>query len=324
MPRLSWTDTQQLCSSALEGIGYSAAEADRVTEHLLAAEAAGLTALGLARVAWIAEIVSAGHAVGDRSNIVSAGTGHVKVDGCGSLGYLAVETALEAAVPLARANGVAVATVNNVFLTGVLRVYGGRLAEKGLACVMTSSAAPAIVVPPGGKSPALGTNPIAIAVPDWSGRPLVFDTSSTSIPYSELKTRALHKKPLPLGVAVDQDGKPTTDATSAMKGGLLAWAGHRGYGMALAVASLGMLAGAPAKAETLSDCGFVGLIFDPRKIGADVADLAKLRDAIALSMAQPDAQLPGDRWREAQSKARREGVAVSDKIWHALEALQST
>lgn len=322
MPTLSWQATKQLCALPLRRAGYSPSEADRVAEHLVAAEAGGVVSLGLSRVIWIVELVTSGRPTSDPSALDSSSNSHVAIEGNGGLGYLAVEKALALALPLAREHGVAIASARNIFLTGVLRVYAHRLADEGLACFITSSAAPAILVAPGGTRPVLGTNPIAFGVPDKSGQHLVFDTSSTQISYSELRANASLGQSLPVGVAVDAHGSETTDAQQALDGGLLPWGGHRGYGMAVAVAAMGMLVGAPPAPIDLSSCGFLAVVFDPQVVGSGLADTLELRGVLEGSMVPgTPARLPGAHWQQSQSNARQRGLSISDELFTSLRDL---
>ena len=47
--------------------------------------------------------------------------------------------------------------------------------------------------------------------------------------------------PLPEGVAIDEHGRPTTDAGAARRGAILPFGGHKGYALALAMHALGVL-----------------------------------------------------------------------------------
>jgi LDH2 family malate/lactate/ureidoglycolate dehydrogenase len=47
--------------------------------------------------------------------------------------------------------------------------------------------------------------------------------------------------PLPEGVAIDEHGRPTTDAAAARRGAILPFGGHKGYALALAMHALGVL-----------------------------------------------------------------------------------
>ncbi|GII76001.1 delta(1)-pyrroline-2-carboxylate/Delta(1)-piperid eine-2-carboxylate reductase [Sphaerisporangium rufum] len=317
--RLAWEQAHRLAVGALTSLGYSEPEASAITDHLLAAEAAGITALGLRRISWIAEIIAAGAPPGDPSEVVPARGGCVLVDGHGGIGYLAADRAVAAAAESARAGGVAVAAVRDVFLTGSLRVYGDRLARQGLAGIITSSAAPAVVAPgPGGRR-VLGTNPFAVFVPGHPV-PLVFDTGVTSLTYSELARRAAAGEPIPAGCGLDRTGEPTTDAAAVLDGGaMLPWAGHRGFGLAVAVQALAMMAGGPAVPGGLAGCAMVIFAVDPRALdpAAPVPDLGELAGVLDRAGGRP----PGLRWAQAQRAGREQGLRVEPATVTSLREL---
>jgi len=98
-----------------------------------------------------------------------------------------------------------------------------------------------MVAPPGGAKPALGTNPIAFGFP-MQGDPLVIDLGTSAFMGTDLQFRQRLGIPVPEGVAIDERGRPTTDAAAARRGALLPFGGHKGYALALAMHALGVLA----------------------------------------------------------------------------------
>jgi len=189
-------------------------------------------------------VLDAGAPRGDPSTL-DDGHPAAAVDGHGGIGYPAVERALSAALLRLPKAGVVVIGVREVFLTGVLRSYASSLAVRGVASILTSSAAPAVVASSRGGRSVLGTNPLCIGV-SAGPRPLLFDTGSTTVPYSELRagTRPAGRWPtvpewMPRGCPL-----PTPPPFSTA-GRCWQWAGHRGFGLAAAVQALGMLVGAP-------------------------------------------------------------------------------
>lgn len=100
---------------------------------------------------------------------------------------------------------------------------------------LTSTAAVPQVAPYGGNAAALGTNPLCIAVPGGERGPLILDMSTTVVARGKVQLAALEGKPIPLGWAVDAQGRPTTDAVVASKGRMVPLGGYKGYGLALMV-----------------------------------------------------------------------------------------
>ena len=99
----------------------------------------------------------------------------------------------------------------------------------------SSTNAPAAVAPTGGRTPMLGTNPIAIAIPTDRELPMVLDMATTVVARGRIALHAKQDKPLEPGWAFDGDGIPTTDPHAAMKGLLAPIGGYKGYGISLAI-----------------------------------------------------------------------------------------
>jgi delta1-piperideine-2-carboxylate reductase len=68
---------------------------------------------------------------------------------------------------------------------------------------------------------------------------------------------------LPPGLAFDADGNPTQDGRAAARGGVAAFGGQKGYGMAFAIHALGLLAGAAIPRGLVQDYGCLFLVVDP-------------------------------------------------------------
>ena len=77
-----------------------------------------------------------------------------------------------------------------------------------------------------------------IAVPGRDGPALLIDQSCTSCAYVALRSAAESGADIPADWAVDADGRPTTDARSALSGALLTFGGSRGANISLMVEML--------------------------------------------------------------------------------------
>jgi LDH2 family malate/lactate/ureidoglycolate dehydrogenase len=110
----------------------------------------------------------------------------------------------------------------------------------------------------------LGTNPIAIAVPSSRG-PIVLDMGTSAYMMTEVMLRERLGELLPEGVALGPEGEPTRDPTAARRGALLPFGGYKGFGLALMMQALGLLAGSGSDAE--SDYGYLFVAFRPDLFG---------------------------------------------------------
>ena len=104
--------------------------------------------------------------------------------------------------------------------------------------------APPAVAPHGALKSLFGTNPICFGTPTASKIPFILDTSISMINRGKIRVAARNNKKIPINVALDKFGNPTTNAKKALEGVQLPIAGFRGSGMAWMVDILsGVLTG---------------------------------------------------------------------------------
>jgi L-2-hydroxycarboxylate dehydrogenase (NAD+) len=114
--------------------------------------------------------------------------------------------------------------------------------ENQIGLVFTNSSP--IIAPTGSIKPLIGNNPWSISVPT-KGNPITLDLANTIVAKGKLRIAKQNGESIPLGWALDQNGKETTDPTEALKGVVLPIGGYKGYGIALMVEILaGILTGA--------------------------------------------------------------------------------
>jgi LDH2 family malate/lactate/ureidoglycolate dehydrogenase len=153
-----------------------------LAEHFADAERRGKRTHGLARIDWLATRTD--RARQSRAERVVSEPGFERWDGRGALGYLTMHAICEAqlADPPARARLVVAADTEPI---GVLGYWVRRLAEAGLAAVLTATSPRRLASPEGGP-PLAGTNPIAIGVPSSDGPPLVADVSMGAVTHGHV------------------------------------------------------------------------------------------------------------------------------------------
>ena len=122
--------------------------------------------------------------------------------------------------------------------------YAEQAVKKKLVVLCFTNAPPAIA-PYGARKSLFGTNPICFGTPTGNKVPFILDTSVSMINRGKIRVAAKLGHKIPLGVALDRFGKPTTDAKKALKGVQLPIAGFRGSGLAWMVDIMsGVLTGA--------------------------------------------------------------------------------
>jgi LDH2 family malate/lactate/ureidoglycolate dehydrogenase len=158
--------------------------------------------------------------------------------------------------------GMAVAGVRNSQLI-VPGFYARMAAEAGLIGFACANAIP-MVAPPGGSTPTFGTNPFAYAIPAGRYPPVVLDVATTTGAAFKVRLAAQRNRPVPEGMVLDHEGRPTSDPNEFVRGGLMAPLGspaapHKGFGLALVIDALaGVLTGAAFARDLASEPATAG------------------------------------------------------------------
>jgi len=317
---MTLAEIEDLAREALEGAGASLDNAASVARSTKLAERDGIRSHGLLYVPIYAEHVACGKVDGRAEPTVEqTRPGAIRVDARSGFAHPAIDAGWGAFTDSVRDCGVAAMTVHNSYNCGVLGHHAERLAEQGLLG-MCFTHAPASIAPVGGSKPVIGTNPFAVAVPDGDGgAAIVIDQSASVIAKSEIMLRARAGDPIEPHWALDDQGRPTTDAALALKGSMAPSGGYKGFGVGLMVEILAScLAGAVSSRDASPFSGTAGgpprtgqcfIGFDPGAfVGAGfTGNINALVDAIDD---QDEARLPGARRKANRERIEREGAVV--------------
>ena len=309
---------------ALASLGLDAEEARIITDHLVDSALCGYDYIGLPRVLTIAEDPRT-RQPRTPIKVVRETKLSLLLDGGNHTGYYAVHHATERAIEKARAAGVAIVGAHNSYLSGRNAYYLEMIAKAGLVGIHIASALP-VVLPLGGMRAALGTNPLAMGFPSQRG-PVIFDMGTASMMRSEVIFHSRIERELPEGVALDASGHPTRDANEALRGGILPFGGHKGYGLSFAIQAMCLLAGAALPRNQIQDYGFLFVVFDPELlIPADqfkkqVEELIRKVKATPLRPGHSEILIPSERAFREREKRLKEGVSLALPVYERLAAL---
>ena len=166
-----------------------------------------------------------------------------QIDANDSIGFVAADIAIKTAIKNAKKTGIGLVGVKNSGHYGLSGYYAEQATKKNLVTMIFTNAPPA-VAPHGALKSLFGTNPICFGTPTGSKVPFILDTSISMINRGKIRVAARNNQKIPEGVALDNKGRPTTDAKKALKGVQLPIAGFRGSGLAWMVDILsGVLTG---------------------------------------------------------------------------------
>lgn len=322
--RLSIEQIEDTARRALVGAGAAPVAAASVARAVAAAERDGIASHGLAYVPTYCEHVRCGKVDGAAIAAVSrVSPSVVRVDAATGFAHPAIDAGAPELVAATRETGCALLAVTQSYNCGVLGYHVERLAESGLLAIGFTNA-PASIAPVGGKRPVVGTNPIAVAVPDGkSGAAFVIDQSSSVVAKSEIMVRARRGGEIPAHWALDAEGRPTTDADVALKGSMAPAGGYKGFGIGLLVELMAAaLTGSTLGIKASPFSGTAGgpprtgqcfIAIDPVLPSQD-AFHDRVADLIEAVRQQEGARMPGERRMHCREKALAEGVLVDEAL----------
>lgn len=322
--RLSVAEQRALGCRALTRIGLTADEAEIVTDHLIDNSLCGYAFAGLPRILAMAEapqIKAPRRPIG----ILHETPVSALLDGGNHVGYIAVLRGAEVAIEKARATGVGVVGIAHTWFSGRNAYYLEKIARAGFVGIHTVGGSP-MVVPTGATKPALGTNPLAIALP-CDPDPFMFDMGTGATTWGEVMLRTYTGENFPDGMGVDAQGRPTNSAAEIAKGGLLPFGGYKGFGLSLAIQAMGLLAGASLAHGSVQDFGPLFIVFDPGLLVPSERFKAELSQLIATIKALPrqpgvaEIRIPSERAYRERAQRRGDGILLERRVYDRLMAL---
>jgi LDH2 family malate/lactate/ureidoglycolate dehydrogenase len=322
--RMTPGEARALGEESLRRLGYPQDEAAIITDQLIDNALCGYRFASLPRILAIA---------GDektrqprrRITVIRETPVSALLDGGNNVGYVAAYRGAELAIEKAKVSGMAIVGVSDSYYSGRNAYYVEMIARAGLVAIHTASAKPR-VLPPGGTRPALGTNPIAIGFPN-EGEPVVYDIGTAAMMWGEVLLHAQLGLPIPDGVGFDAAGQPTADANEVVKGGVVPFAGHKGYGLSFAIQALGLLAGAALPRGEVQDYGFLFIAIDPAILlgpgvfAGQMSELVERMKATPLAPGVDGIRIPSERAFRERARRREEGIVLDRLVVESLRGL---
>jgi LDH2 family malate/lactate/ureidoglycolate dehydrogenase len=315
-------EARALAERALRRIGYAADEARIIADHVVDAALCGYEYSGLAKILNVLESPRFKEPRRPLSVLRETEVSTL-YDGGNNVGMLALHHATLGAIEKAQRRGIALVGVTNAWMSGRSAHFVEMIARADLVGIHTVSCS-RLVAPLGGTRPIFGTNPIAFGLPSADG-PVVFDMGTSAFMMTEVMLRERLGESLPPGVALDGDGRPTTDARAAREGALLPFGGHKGFGLGFIMQALGLLAGSALDLER--DNGYLFIVFKPdllvplETFRRELSELVARVKAVPRQAGVEEIRIPSERSFRNRARALREGIPVDRAVYDALGAL---
>ncbi len=251
----------------------------------------------------------------------------VLVDGDRGIGIpVAYEVTLKV-IEKAKKVGLGLGAARNLWNVGALAYYVTMIAKEGLIGVSLANAKARIGIP-GIKSPLVGTNPIAVAIPTGNG-PLVLDMALSTVAVGKIVLAARKGERIPEGWALNKEGKPTTDPKEALEGYLTPVGGYKGLGLAIMVDILcSIFIDAPYSLiiggkGPYTQGGFLIMALSPNLFRSDaefVRDLRNYVETLKSLPKEPTAEvlMPGEPEARCFEERSAKGIPLDDGVWEQL------
>ncbi|PJN89735.1 ureidoglycolate dehydrogenase [Bacillus sp. mrc49] len=236
-------EAKRLVIQKLTEAGLEEVSAEKVAEVLVHADLRNVNSHGVLRTEHYVNRIKAG-GINLDPQISFEKTGPVTgvVDGDDGFGHVIGEEAMNHAIEMARNNGIGMVTACNSSHCGALSYFVQKATDAKLIGIAMSHT-DKIVVPFGGKTSFLGTNPIAYGVPAKSKKPFILDMATSNAALGKILQAKEEGKEIPEGWGVDENGAPVTDPNQVVS--LSPFGGPKGYGLSVIVDVFsGLLAGA--------------------------------------------------------------------------------
>jgi L-2-hydroxycarboxylate dehydrogenase (NAD+) len=254
------------------------------------------------------------------------------------VGWYAMKACLQRAGEL----GSAFLTVKRSNHFGIAGYFSSMALDSNMIGLAMCNASPR-VVPTGGTTGILGTNPISLAVPDKEGEPFILDMSTSAVSSGKIDVALRKCEKIPAGWVypsvepfLDSEGVVPMSVLQYPLGGVRETGGYKGYGLALMVDILaGVLSGAnfgsrlaaSKKSNTEADIGhFFGAwqISGFRSVEEFRRDFTLLRRDIKSSPLEPAVErifIPGEPEVLKKKANQKKGIPILPVTIRQLEKI---
>mgnify|MGYP001176033701 FL=1 len=259
------------------------------------------------------------------------------IDANNSIGFVAADIGIKKAIEHARKSGIGLVGIKRSNHYGLSRFYANQAVKKNIMVWCFTNAPPAIA-PYGTRKSLFGTNPICFGTPSGNKIPFILDMSTSKINRGKIRRAQKLGLKIPYGVALNKNGKITTNAHHAIRGTQLPIAGFKGSGLAWMVDILsGVLTGSSHGGRTKDpfddfsgpqNMGHLFITVNP-KIFVGKNYIKEIKKNIKLIKKLPKAKgfkninFPGERKNYLYKKNLKRDIAVPSKILQEIKKLDA-
>jgi L-2-hydroxycarboxylate dehydrogenase (NAD+) len=327
--KISVENEKKLLLIMLDKLGVDKKDAKIVAEATVDADLKGFTSHGIGRFHNYITGINLGNINPNQEITIEKETDAMAlVNGNNNFGQVVAYKSMEIAIEKAKNVGIAAVGTKNSNHFGVTGFYSDLAIKNDVIGIVIANTEPAIA-PLGGKEPIIGTNPIAVGIPGDDYISVDMATSATA--RGKLLEASRKKEKISEGLALDSEGKPTTDPDEALKGSILPFGAHKGYSLAFIIEILaGPLVGASygkqvrGTANCKENCtkGDLFVAIDPDKF-VGISEFRKETGEFVneIKTSKPETIVPGDIETAKMDKFRKEGINIDEALYNTLNGI---
>jgi LDH2 family malate/lactate/ureidoglycolate dehydrogenase len=257
------------------------------------------------------------------------------LDGENGFGFVVGRRAMAEAIAMAREFGIGIVAARCSTHFGMAASYVLQALDAGMISLVFSNASPAM--PPwGARTALLGTSPFAAGAPAGSEPPFLLDMSPAVAARGKIRRAERRGETIPLGYALDAQGRPTTDPKAALAGVVQPIGSYKGSGLAMLMDIFGGVLSGAAYAGDVGDqykamdrpqdVGHFFLAMKPDLFVPEDTYRARMDTLITRVRAAPTAEgfdevlVAGEPERRHEANRRRDGIPYNPVEVEALHA----
>ena len=327
--------------AAIEAIvlagGSEPREARLVAENLVTANLLGHDSHGIGMIPrYVDALLEGGLAANQHPKATLDAGAMLALDGCKGYGQTIGHESMQMAIERAQRYGSCIMVLANSHHLGRIGHWAEMAVAQGLVSIhFVNVISHARVAPYAGRDARFGTNPVCIGIPIPGEKPFLLDMATASVAQGKMRVAHNKREKVAPGLLIDDQGRPTDDPRYAVVpplGAILAFGGHKGYGLAVACELLGgALTGGgtwhydESKKQRVLN-GMLTIVIDPARLGTAAVFQSETRQFVEwLRKGRPApgadrVRLAGEPERETRAKREREGISVDDNTWKEILA----
>ncbi|MBU1149009.1 Ldh family oxidoreductase [Patescibacteria group bacterium] len=303
-------------------VGYTKAEAKIIADEYLLGEILGRHSHGVfsaLRGAYQAKKKKRGH-----FKVIKNKGNYLYIEGNNDKGQIVATYAVKEGIKKAKKHGNAIVGMKDI--QAFLRPgrWAGKIADNNMIGLCFNYGGAPLMAPYGAKEAVLSTNPIGIGIPTGK-TPFVIDMATSVRAYYEVRMAKEMGRKLKPGLAIDKNGKMTTDPNKVEA--VLPFGGYKGSALAMALEIMtGPLLGTfVGKRSKKGKRGALFIIIDPKMFGSlasfkkDVQRLLKDVKTARKQKGVKEILYPGERaYRFKENNLKNGYLEIDEEIWEKI------